>query len=96
MLLWLKVYLCWRATRIRSRTSIILVYINDIAKILLSLSRLFADDSSLFYTAANIANIAGIINHDLQIMSNSAKQMLVSFNPLKTEAVLWCLPTCKI
>ena len=66
-----------------------LVYINDIAKILLSLTRLFADDSSLFYTAANIADIAGIINHDLQIMSISAKQMLVSFNPLKPEAVLF-------
>ena len=29
-----------------------LVYINDIAKHLLSLTRLFADDSSLFYSAA--------------------------------------------
>ena len=39
-----------------------LVYINDKAKHLLSLTRLFADDSSLFY-AAHIADIAGIINH---------------------------------
>ena len=42
-----------------------LVYINDIAKQLLSLTRLFADDSSLFYSTANIADIAGIINHDI-------------------------------
>ena len=47
-----------------------LVYINDIPKQRLSLTRLFADDSSLFYAAANIADIAGIINHDLQMMSN--------------------------
>ena len=47
-----------------------LVYINDIPKQPLSLTRLFADDSSLFYAAANIADIAGIINHDLQMMSN--------------------------
>ena len=68
-----------------------LVYINDIAKQLLSLTRLFADDSSLFYAAANIADIAGIINHDLQLLSNWAKQWLVTFNPLKTEAVLFTL-----
>ena len=68
-----------------------LVYINDIAKQLLSLTRLFADDSSLFYAAASIADIAGIINHDLQLLSNWAKQWLVTFNPLKTEAVLFTL-----
>ena len=66
-----------------------LVYINDIKH--LSLTRLFADDSSLFYAAANIADKAGIINHDLQMMSNWAKQWLVTFNPLKTEAVLFTL-----
>ena len=59
------------------------MYINDIAKQLLSLTRLFADDSSLFYAAANIADIAGIINHDLQLLSNWAKQWLVTFYPLK-------------
>ena len=62
-----------------------LVYINDIAKQLLSLTRLFADDSSLFYAAANIADIAGIFNHDLQLLSNWAKQWLVTFNPLKQK-----------
>ena len=73
-----------------------LVYINDIAKQLLSLTRLFADDSSLFYAAANIADIAGIINHDLQLLSNWAKQWLVTFNPLKTEAVLFTLKKLEI
>ena len=68
-----------------------LVYINDIAKHRLSLTRLFADDSSLFYSAAHIADIAGIINHDLQLLTNWAKQWLVTFNPLKTEAVLFTL-----
>ena len=51
------------------------------------MTRLFADYSSLFHAAAYIADIAGIINHDLQIMSNLAKQWLVTFNPLETEAV---------
>ena len=54
-----------------------LVYINDIAKHLLSLTRLFADDSSLLYAAAHIADIAGIINHDLQLLTSWARQWLV-------------------
>ena len=62
MLLWLKIYLCWCASRICSKASLFLVYINDIAKQLPSLTWLFADNSSLFYASANIADIAGIIN----------------------------------
>ena len=68
-----------------------LVYINDIAKHLLSLTRLYADDCSKFYTAAHIADIAGIINHDWQLLTSWARQWLVTFNPLKTEAVLFTL-----
>ena len=68
-----------------------LIYINDIAKQLLSLTRLFADDSSLFYGAACLADIAGIINHDLIMLSDWAKQWLVKFNPFKTEAVVFTL-----
>ena len=60
-----------------------LVYINDIAKHLLSFTRLFANDRSLFYVAAHIADLAGIINHDLQLLINWARKWLVTFNPLK-------------
>ena len=67
------------------------MYINDIAKHLLSLTRLFSDDSSLFNAAAHIADIAGIINHDLHLLTSWARQWLVTFNPLKTEAVLFTL-----
>ena len=58
-----------------------LVYINDIAKHLLSLTRLFADDSSLFYAATHIADIAGIINHDLQLSlsRNTLNQTYMSY-----------------
>ena len=91
MLPWLKIYLCWNASRICSRASAILEYVNDIATKLLSLTKLFADDSSLFYAAENIADIAGIIKHDLQLLSNLTGQWLVTFNPLKTEAVLFTL-----
>ena len=68
-----------------------LVYINDIAESLLSLTRLFADDSSLFYSAATIKDIEGIINHDLRMLVSLAAQWLINFNPLKTEVMLFTL-----
>ena len=68
-----------------------LIYVNDIAESLLSLTRLFGDDSSLFCSASSIADLQGIINHDLQILIACAKQWLISFNALKTEAILFTL-----
>ena len=63
-----------------------LIYINDIAKQLLSLTRLFADDSSLFYAAARLTTIiACIINHDLVMRSNWAILWLVKVKPLKLK-----------
>ena len=41
---------------------------------LLSLTKLFVNDTSLLYSGAHIADIAGIINHDLQLLSNWARQ----------------------
>ena len=68
-----------------------LVYVNDIADQLLSLTRLFADDSSLFFSCSNLKDIEGILNHDLIIISAWAKQWLVNFNPQKTIAMLFSL-----
>ncbi len=56
---------------------------------MLSIARLFADDSSLSSTSSDISDLEGIINHDLQVISLWAKQWLVSFNPSKTEAMLF-------
>ena len=66
-----------------------LIYVNDISEHLLSLTRLFADDSSLFVSATNLNDIEGILNHDLAIITNWAKLWLVKFNPNKTEAILF-------
>ena len=68
-----------------------MIYINDIADSLLSLTRLFADDSSLFYSASYIVDIEGIINYDLLLLAAWAKQWLIKFNPLKTESILFTL-----
>ena len=64
-----------------------LIYVNDIAEHLVSLTRLFADDSSLFVSAASILDIEGILSHDLAIISDWAKSWLVKLNPCKTEAI---------
>ena len=66
---------------------------NGISESLLSLTRLCADDSSLFYSATNIIDIEGIINHDLRILVRWAAQWLINFNPLKTEAIIFTLKT---
>ena len=67
------------------------IYINDITDSLLGLTRLFADDSSLFSSASSVLHIEGIINHDLQLLAAWAKQWLIKFNRLKTEAILFTL-----
>ena len=68
-----------------------LIYVNDITDSLLSLTRLYADDSSLFCSTSNIQDIEGMLNHDLHQISLWAKRWLVNFNPNKTEAVLFSL-----
>ena len=45
-----------------------------------------------FYNRAysiNLNDLEGIINHDLALISRWAKQWLVTFNPSKTEAMLF-------
>ena len=67
-----------------------LIYVNDIADSLLSLTRLLADDSSLYYSASSLDDIQGLINHYLILLSQWAKQWLVTFNPSKTENQASC------
>ena len=55
------------------------------------MTRLFADDSSLFYSASSLADIEWIINHNIRLLVAWAKQWLIKFNPLKTEAILFTL-----
>ena len=59
-----------------------LLYVNNISENLLSISRLFADDTSLACSATHIPDIESILNHDLIMISHWAKQWLVDFNPL--------------
>ncbi len=66
-----------------------LIYVNDIADNLDSITRLFADDSSISDSSANINSIELKINKDLQSLLDWSKQWLVNFNPAKTEAMFF-------
>ena len=66
-----------------------IIYVNDITQSLLSLTRIYEDDSSLFYSATSLQDLEGILNHDLTVVSKWAKQRLVDFNQNKTEAVIF-------
>ena len=68
-----------------------LIFVDDISERLLSLTRSFANDSSLFCSAASIQDIESIINHDLRILISRANQWLIKLNTSKTEAILFTL-----
>ncbi len=66
-----------------------LVYINDIVHNIGANIRLFADDTSLFLVVENPDVAARTLNYDLNTISNWAKKWLVTFNPNKTESILF-------
>ena len=66
-----------------------LLYINDIVQDIGSNIRLFADDTSLFIIVDDPVTAAGFINTDLDKISNWASTWLVTFNPSKTETLLF-------
>ena len=68
-------------------------YSNRTCLNLLSISRLFADDTSLVCFASHVPDIEGIMNHDLQIISQWAERWLVKFNISKTVAILFTKKT---
>lgn len=66
-----------------------IIYINDIAERLISLCRLFADDTSFSCADRDAFQIETVINHDLEKLNEWSKKWLMSFNPDKTEIMLF-------
>ena len=60
-----------------------LIYVNDITESLLSIVRLFADDTSLACTTSNTVDLESILNHDLDIITKWSKQWLVTLVGIK-------------
>ena len=70
-----------------------LTFVNDITDNLLSITRLFADDTSLASSTSNIEDLQAIMNHDLKQISKWSKQWLVTFNPEKNGGIVFRQPT---
>jgi hypothetical protein len=66
-----------------------LIYINDIGEKLISLSRLFADDTSLGYSSQSVDQIKTVINHDLLELNAWSSKWLMSFNPEKNRNLVF-------
>jgi hypothetical protein len=66
-----------------------LIYINDIGEKLISLSRLFADDTSLGYSSQSVDQIKTVINHDLLELNAWSSKWLMSFNSENTEILFF-------
>ena len=66
-----------------------LVYINDIVENIHSSIRLFADDASLYIIVDDPIDSANQLNNDLQTIHLWAKTWLVTFNPAKSESVIF-------
>ncbi|KAK3087639.1 hypothetical protein FSP39_008683 [Pinctada imbricata] len=65
-----------------------LIFINDIAENLISLARLFADDTSLLHSSKQINDIERTINSDLEKVLDWSKKWFVTFNPAKTDILV--------
>ena len=66
-----------------------LIYINDISDKLKCTTRLFADDSSLIASSTDINIVERDVNTDLENLSKWASDWAVTFNPQKTEVMLF-------
>ena len=66
-----------------------LIYINDIGEKFISLSRLFADDTSPGYSSQSVDQIKTVFNHDLLELNAWSSKWLMSFNPEKAEILFF-------
>ena len=72
---------CWCSVRFSVRSSLFLIYINDLAEGISSTTKPFADDTSLFSVANKINESANQMNMVLEKISLWAYQWKMSFNP---------------
>ena len=66
-----------------------LLYINDIVEDINSSIRLFADDTSLYTIVDDAIQAGETLNLDIEKVSRWAQQWLVTFNPAKSESILF-------
>ena len=64
-------------------------YVIDIVESVLSLTKLFDDESSLYFSGSSLDDIEGIMNRDLRTVFPLGSQWLFNFNPNKTETMFY-------
>ena len=72
-----------RFTRFKAKNGplLFLIYINDLPENLVSLTKLFADDTSIFSTVRDLTKSGIDLNQDLSTIKNWAFQWKMTFNP---------------
>ena len=68
---------------------LLIVYINDIVEDINSKIRLFADDTSLYVIVDNPTDATEKLNSDMEKIHQWAAKWLVTFNPSKSESLLF-------
>ena len=66
-----------------------LIYVNDISNSLTSITRLFADDTSLQHSSDSSDDIEHVVNSDMNKLHQWSNQWLMRFNPKKTDVMLF-------
>lgn len=56
---------------------------------MLSLTRLLTDDTSLGYSSSDKSELEKVVNYDLSELNSWSKKWLMSFNPDKTEIMVF-------
>ena len=76
-------------------TVLVLIYIDDLFMELKSNLKLFADDTSLFTIVTDKNESANTLNNDLMLISKSAFNWKMLFNPDPSKPVLEVLSSSK-
>ena len=71
----------WSSTRLCSRPLLFLIYINDFPENLVSVTKLFADDTSIFSTVIDVNKCGQDLNRDLLVIKDWAFRWRTAFNP---------------
>ena len=65
-----------------------LIYVNDISDSLISITRLFADDTSLQHSSRSLNEIENTLNTDLISLNSWSNKWLMKFNTQKTHIMI--------
>ena len=81
----------WHIQRSRLGLLLFLIYIKELPNFLISLCKIFADDTHIFSEVFDKDNSQGDLNNDLSIMSKWAFQWKMKFNLEPNKVVKFLL-----